>query len=364
LIRNILLERKQNMTRDSSCWNFFITLLLALCGAPWAWAAEPRLFYDGKTITMLISTSPGGATDVAGRLVSRHLGKYIPGHPNIIAQNMPGAGGIVSANYLANVAKPDGLTILAVNRANYLEQMVGRPEVKLDFRKLNWVGSFNRAPMMIVCRKDTPYSSIDAMRAAKIPARFGEGGTGSISYVFSNLVGEILDFKVKHVTGYGSAREIDLGLERGEADCRATSDITLVRPPWPTWVQQGYVSFVIQQGPMKSRVLPQTVPTVYELAPANAKSALDLMDVMVAYTDFDRPFATSPGIQRERLRLLRDGFEKMLKDTNFLLEAKKLIDWDGASYLNGVELQKKIDKTVTQPANVIKRIKDILKDSD
>src|SRR6266576_189087 len=352
------------MARYATCSMISAIALMAVCCAAFARAADQRPFYEGKTINMLISTSPGGATDVAGRLVSRHLGKYIPGHPNIIAQNMPGAGGIVSANYLANVAKPDGLTILAVNRANYLEQMVGRPEVKLDFRKLNWVGSFNRAPMMIVCRKDTPYSSIDAMRAAKIPARFGEGGTGSISYVFSNLVGEILDFKVKHVTGYGSAREIDLGLERGEADCRATSDITLVRPPWPTWVQQGYVSFVIQQGPMKSRVLPQTVPTVYELAPANAKSALDLMDVMVAYTDFDRPFATSPGIPRERLRLLRDGFEKMLKDTNFLLEAKKLIDWDGASYLNGVELQKKIDKTVTQPANVIKRIKDILKDSD
>src|SRR5258707_10595763 len=81
--------------------------------------AEPRSFYDGKTITMLISTSPGGATDVAGRLLTRHLGKYVPGHPNIIAQNMAGAGGIVAANYLYNVAKPDGLTVLAVNRANY-----------------------------------------------------------------------------------------------------------------------------------------------------------------------------------------------------------------------------------------------------
>jgi hypothetical protein len=88
--------------------------------------------------------------------------------------------------------------------------------VKLDFRRLNWVGSFNRAPMMIVCRKDTPYFGIDALRSAKTPARFGEGGTGSISFVFSSLVGEILDFKVKHVTGYGSAREIDLGLERAK----------------------------------------------------------------------------------------------------------------------------------------------------
>ncbi len=324
--------------------------------------AEPRSFYDSKTITMLISTSPGGATDVAGRLLTRHLGKYVPGHPNIIAQNMAGAGGIVAANYLYNVAKPDGLTVLAVNRANYLEQMVGRPEVKLDFRKLNWVGSFNRAPMMIVCRKDSPYTSIDAMRSAKNPARFGEGGTGSISYVFSNLIGEILDFKVKHVTGYGSAREIDLGVERGEADCRATSDITVVRPPWPTWIQQGFVTFVVQQGPLKSRLLPQTTPTVFELAPASAKPTLNLMDIMAAYTDFDRPFATSPGIPPERLKILRDGFEKMLTDPGFLTEAKKLVDWDGASYLSGIELQKKIDKTVSQPADVIKRIKDILKD--
>jgi putative tricarboxylic transport membrane protein len=89
---------------------------------------------------LIVSTSPGGATDIAGRLVARTLGKYIPGQPEIIIQNMPGAGGIVSANYLFGIAKPDGLTILAVNRANYLEQMVGRPEVKLDFpqAQLDW----------------------------------------------------------------------------------------------------------------------------------------------------------------------------------------------------------------------------------
>ena len=339
-----------------------IPALLLYC-ALIAQSAEPRSFYDGKTINLIVSTSPGGATDVAGRLVSRYLGKYIPGHPNILAQNMAGAGGIVSANYLYNVAKPDGLTILAVNRANYLEQMVGRPEVKLDFRKLNWLGSFNRAPMMITCRKDSGFTTIDALRGAKNPARFGEGGTGSISYVFSSLLGEIFDFKVKHVTGYGSAREIDLGIERGEADCRATTDIALVRPPWPIWAQQGFMVFVVQQGPAKSRLLPQNTPTVYDLAPPTAKAALSLMDVMVAYTDFDRPFAAPPAIPKDRLQILRNAFEKMLTDGNFLLEAKKLIDWDGTSYLNGVELQNKIEKTVTQPPEVIKRIKDILKES-
>src|SRR5262245_56429904 len=352
------------MNRRLCHWSLsMVGFLLVLCAAWSARGAETRSFYEGRTITMLISTSPGGATDVAGRLLTRHLGKYIPGHPNIIAQNMPGAGGIVAANYLYNVAKPDGLTILAVNRANYLDQMAGRPEVKLDFRKLNWIGSFNRAPMMIACRRDSTFTTVEALRSAKAPARFGEGGTGSISYVFSNLVGAVLDFKVKHVTGYGSAREIDLGVERGEADCRASSDITLVRPPWPNWVQQGYVAFVVQQGPVKSRLLPQSTPTVYELAPASAKPTLSLMDIMVAYTEFDRPFATAPGVPKERLQTLREGFEKMLTDPGFIGEAKKLVDWDSTSYLSGEALQSSIEKTVTQQAEVIKRIKEILKEA-
>ncbi len=315
-----------------------------------------------KDHQLIVSTSPGGATDVAGRLVSRHLGKYIPGHPTSLAQNMAGAGGIVSANYLYNVAKPDGLTILAVNRQ--LPRANGRPAGgKAGFPQAQLDRYFNRAPMMITCRKDSGFTTIDALRSAKNPARFGEGGTGSISYVFSSLLGEIFDFKVKHVTGYGSAREIDLGIERGEADCRATTDIALMRPPWPTRAQQGFMVFVVQQGPSKSRLLPQTTPTVYDLAPSTAKATLSLMDVMVAYTDFDRPFAAPPAIPKERLQVLRDAFEKMLEDANFMLEAKKLVDWDGTSHLSGVELQTKIEKTITQPPGVIKRIKDVLKES-
>ncbi|HVO91273.1 MAG TPA: hypothetical protein VMT22_00440, partial [Terriglobales bacterium] len=162
----------------------------------------------------------------------------------------------------------------------------------------------------------------------------------------------------------GSAREIDLGIERGEADCRATSDIALVRPPWPNWVQQNFIAFVIQQGPNKSRVLPPTTPTVNDLAPASAKTMLNLMAVMLAYTDFDRPFAAPPDLPKDRLQTLRGSFEKMLADANFIAEAKKLVDWDGSSNLTGADLQKKIESTVSQPPEVIKRIKDILKDSE
>src|SRR4030095_2169481 len=166
----------------------FLLLLVLIGLKPQAGAQGGKLFYEGKTIQFLVASGPGATTDISARLVGRYLGKHIPGNPGIIVQNMSGGGGLVAANYLFNVAKPDGLTIAAIRRANYIEQMVGRPEVRADFRKLNWIGSFNKAPMMVACRSDTEYKSIAAIRAAKTPPRFGQSGTGSISYVFANLI--------------------------------------------------------------------------------------------------------------------------------------------------------------------------------
>jgi tripartite-type tricarboxylate transporter receptor subunit TctC len=329
---------------------------------PNAEAQDDKAFFAGKAIQLLVASGPGATTDISARLVGRYFGKHVSGNPSIVVQNMPGGGGLVGANYLFNVAKPDGLTLAAISRANYIEQMVGRPEVKTDFRKLGWIGSFNKAPMMVACRSDTEYKSVAAIRAAKTPPRFGQSGTGSISYVFGNLIERILDFKIKNVTGFQSGRETDLGLERGEVDCRATSDITVIRAPWNRWVKENYVTFVVQQGPEKSPLLPP-IPTVAELARPESKPYLNLMNVMLAYTEFDRPFAAPPGVPKERLQILRESFERMLKDGEFAAEAKKLLDWDGATYLSGEHLQKKMISTITQSPEVIKRIKEILAES-
>jgi tripartite-type tricarboxylate transporter receptor subunit TctC len=340
----------------------YILLVVWIASVQHADGQGAKPFYEGKTIQFLVASGPGATTDISARLVGRYLGKYIPGNPNIVVQNMPGAGGVVAANHLYNVAKPDGLTIAAISRANYIEQMVGRPEVKTDFRKLSWIGSFNKSPMMVACRSDTEYKSIAAIRAAKTPPRFGQSGTGSISYVFANLMERILDLKIKNVTGFKSGRDTDLGLERGEVDCRATSDVTVIRAPWDRWMKENYVTFVVQQGPEKSILLPP-VPTVGELARPEAKPYLTLMNVMLAYTEFDRPYAAPPAVPKDRLQILRESFERMLKDAEFGAEAKKLLDWDGTTYLSGELLQKKMTETVTQPAEVIKRIKEILSES-
>jgi tripartite-type tricarboxylate transporter receptor subunit TctC len=341
---------------------FSALLLAAVVYSSSLVAQEAKPFYEGKTVQLLVSSGPGATTDISARLVARYLGKHIPGNPGVIVQNMPGGGGLVGANYLYNVAKPDGLTILAVSRANYLDQMVGRPEVKADFRKFSWIGSFNKAPMMAACRSDSPYKSIAAIRTAKVPPRFVQSGTGSSSYVFGSLIEKILDLKIKNVTGFQSGRETDLGMERGEVDCRATSDITVIRAPWNRWVKENFITFVIQQGPEKSALLPP-VPTVAELASPESKPLVNLMDIMLAYTEFDRPFAAPPGLPRERLQTLRESFERMLKDGEFGAEAKKLLDWDGRTHLSGEQLQRKLEATVTQPPEVIKRVKEVLEES-
>jgi len=322
-------------------------------------SANARPYYEGKTIQLIVAFAPGGVTDNSARLVGRYLGKHIPGNPVMIVQNMPGASGIIAANFLYGVAKRDGLTIAALGRGNYLEQMVEKPEVRFDFRKFSWIGSFNNAPMMLACRADSGLTSPDKIRAAAKPPRIAQGGSGSISFIFSSLVEEALNIKFQNVMGYKSGREIDLAVERGEADCRASSDITVLRSPWPEWLEKRYMNFVVQQGPKKSRVLPPDLPTVDELATPQAKPVLNLMDVMLAYTEFDRPFAAPPGTPVEHLKTLREAFVKMLADPGFTADAKKLVDWDGSS-MGGEQLQKRIERAVTQPPEIIKRVKEIL----
>ena len=342
---------------------FHWPILLLVIALPATVTAQGiKQFYDGKTIQIIVSSGTGATTDFTARLVARYLGKYIPGNPSIVAYNMPGGGGLVAANYIYNVSKPDGLTILAVSRANYMEQMLGRPEVKTDFRKLSWLGSFNKTPMMAACRSDTPFKSIEAIKASKTPPRFGQSGTGSISYVFGRLLESIFDVKFRNVTGFKSARETDLAMERGEVDCRASSDLTVIRAPWNRWIKERYVTFIIQQGPEKSPLIPP-VPTVYDLAPPEAKSSVDLMGIMLAFTEFDRPFAAPPALPKERLQILREAFLKMLKDREFIAEGRTLLDWDGSSHFSGEQLQKTIELTMNQPPEVIKRIKEILTES-
>ena len=164
-------------------------------------------FYKGKTITMVVASTTGGGYDLWARLTARYLVKYIPGNPTIVVQNMPGAGNIIGANYVYSVAKPDGLTLGAVNPALYFDQLVGRSEVKFDWAKFNWIGSPEKNDIVHYIRADTAFKTIDDLRNAKEPQKCGSTGTGSTGHYIPRLLEETLGIKTQIVSGYpGAAR--------------------------------------------------------------------------------------------------------------------------------------------------------------
>ena len=193
-------------------------------------------FYQGKIIRVIVGTSGGGGYDLWARLMAQHIGKHIPGNPTVVVQNMPGAGGVVAANYLYSIAKPDGLTIGAFNPALYFDQLVGRPEVKFDWGKFSWIGSPEQNDVLHFIRTDAPFKTIDDLRNTKEPPRCGSTGTGTTGHYIPRLLEETLGIKTTIVGGYQGGSEIDLAVERNEVVCWSPLIATYFgREPYKRW---------------------------------------------------------------------------------------------------------------------------------
>ena len=149
-------------------------------------------FYQGKTVKVIVGSAPGGGYDQWARLMAQHIGKHIPGHPTVIVQNMPGAGGVIAANFVYGLAQPDGLTMGAFNPAAYFEQLVGRPEIKFDWSKFTWIGSPEKNDVVHFIRADSPFKSIDDLRNAKDPPKCGSTGPGTTAHYFPRLLEDTL----------------------------------------------------------------------------------------------------------------------------------------------------------------------------
>jgi tripartite-type tricarboxylate transporter receptor subunit TctC len=174
-------------------------------------------YYQGKTITIIVGTGAGDLYDLYARAMALFMGKHIPGNPNIIVQNMPGAGHMIAANYIYNLAKPDGLTLGAINAGLYFEQLIGRAEVKFDWTKYIWVGNATKSPQVLYMRADSPYKTIDDVRSAKEPPKCGTTGLGNMGNLVPKLLEETVSAKFNMVSGYQGGNEIDLAVERAKS---------------------------------------------------------------------------------------------------------------------------------------------------
>jgi tripartite-type tricarboxylate transporter receptor subunit TctC len=336
-----------------------LALLIAsvapLAFGEFARAQEP--FFKGKQIRIIVGLSSGGGYDRAARLLARHIGKHIPGNPDVLVQNMPGAGSVTAANYVWGVAKPDGLTLLAPHNNVYLSQLSGQKEVKFDLPKFQWIGSLENDDMLLFGRADAPFKSMGDIVRAKEAPKCGSTGVGSSDYVMSKILEETIGAKINHVTGYPGSSEIALAMERGEVLCMGLTISTYFgREPFLGWLKNKFVRFLAQSGRQRqSRV--QEAPTIYELmdeykTPATKRRTAE---AMLQGGEWARPLMAPPATPADRVTILRAAYEKTTKDPDLLAEAKKLrID---VTPMSGERLQKTAKEVMSQPPEVVEQIK-------
>jgi tripartite-type tricarboxylate transporter receptor subunit TctC len=317
-------------------------------------------YYQGKTITIVVGTVAGDLYDLYARALAQFMGKHMPGNPNIIVQNMPGAGHMIAANYLYSVAKPDGLTLGAISPSLYFEQLVGRAEVKFDWAKFTWVGNATKSPQVLYMRTDSPYKSIDDVRNAKDPPKCGTTGTSNMGYFVPKLLEETIGAKFNVVAGYRGGSEVDLGVERGEIQCRSlSSEAFFSREPFHTWRKNNFARVLVQGGSKRDERLAD-VPTLYEVMDKykTPESGRRLATALLASGDFHRPYLGPPNIRPEHVKILREAFVKTLKDPALLAEAKnRKLDINPSS---GEEVEGLTREVMSQPPEVIERLKKLM----
>ena len=335
--------------------------LLLFFSAGAANANAQAAFYQGKQIKVVVGFTPGGFYDRWARLLSRYMPKYIPGNPSFIVQNMPGAGSVVAANYIYAVAKPDGLTIGFPSSGIYLDQIVGRPEVKFDLRKFAWIGSPVTEPMILYMRSDSPYKSIADIKAAKDPPKCGSTGTVSTDFILARMLEDTLPpLKINTVLGYPGGSEIDIAVEKGEVMCRGmTASPYFGREPFLSWQKKNFVRVLVYTGAKRDERIPE-VPTISEIfdrekVPENSRR---VAQVILAAESFGRPIIGTPGIPPDRVEILRRAFDQSMKDPELLAETQKQrMDVDPTS---GASLEKLAEQILQQPPEVLARVKKIL----
>ena len=334
-----------------------------LCSTPVTLvAAQSESFYQGKTVRIIVGFTPGGFYDRWARMLSRYMPKYIPGNPNFVVQNMPGASSVIAANYVYNLAKPDGLTLLVPINSLYLDQIVGRAEVKYDVRKFLFLGSQEKAPTMLYFRADTPFKTLADIIKAGEPPKCGSTGTASTGYLIAKLLDEAFKAKLDTVTGYQGGAEIDVAVERGEIICRGM-DIPphFGREPFDSWHKKGFDRHILQGGAKRDPRQADT-PTLFELMDQYKSSDVvrRVTRIVLASGDFGRPMLAGPGTPPDRLKVLRAAYARAMRDPSLIDETRTgQMDME---YTPGEDLQSLMKDIMDQPSEVIERVKKILSD--
>ena len=317
-------------------------------------AADPVAdFYKGKTISMVISSGAGGGYDTLARTVARHIGKHVPGNPNLVPRNMPGAGGIVASKHMYTQAARDGTVMGTVMNNAPLEPLFGTKEADYDATKLNWIGTPSLETGLLIVWHTSKFKTIEDARQHEMTA--GASGVNSAPAFYSRLLNELLGTKIKVIAGYPGQNEAYIAIERGELDTYGTTFWSSLTSTKQNWIKGNLIRILVQYGPVKE---PELADVPY--GPDLVKNEEDRLLFEAAYgpLTLGRPFLMPPEIPADRLTAVRKAFMDMIKDPDFRSEAEKLgLQIDNPR--SGEQLQADVERLYRTPPHIVERLRRI-----
>ena len=333
-----------------------VVLIILVLGARGRLAYGAAPFYEGKSIRIIVGTSPGGGYDTYTRVIARHFGKYIPGKPTIIVDNMPGAGGLVAANHLYKVAKPDGLTIGHFVGGQFLQQLLGKPGIEFDALKFEYIGVPAQDNFVFGVAKTTGITGMEQWLTSKTAVKFGAIAAGDGTYDTPKVVEVALGLPIQVVSGYKGTAPIRLAFNSGEVGGLSNSWQSF-RSTWRKELETGELMIVLQLS-AKSHPDLAKVPLAMNLAKSDDSRKL-IQAVVQAHGAAVRPYVLPPAAPKDRVEILRKAFMETVKDPELLSEAGKAnLEINPGS---GEELERNVKELLRLEPSLVARLKEILK---
>ena len=312
-------------------------------------ADEETDFYKGRQVRLLIGFGPGGGYDLIARLVARRLGEHIPGTPQIVPQNMPGAGSLTAANNIAVVAPRDGSVIGSVSSGMPAAPLLNPDQAKFDSRHLSWIGSTTSEVQIDIVWHTSPVQTIEQLKTHELI--IGGTGAGAATDDFPAVLKEVLGLKFKLIPGYKGTHEVELAMERGEVQGLAGGTWNSTKARLQNWLQTGQIVVMAQYGRVKHPDLPN-VPVIWDYA--NNDNDRKALNLVFSRQEMGRPYLAPPDLPANRLATLRAAFDATMKDPAFLAEAAKA-DVE-ISPIDGEAVAKLVADLYTTPPEVVARV--------
>jgi tripartite-type tricarboxylate transporter receptor subunit TctC len=327
-----------------------IGLLAALFAALPAHAQTAEDFYRGKTVRFVVGSNTGGSYDTYSRLLATHMGRHIPGNPTVVVENMPGASGTKSAQYIGQIAPKDGTVIGMFNQSMPQRQMLEPDQVRFDLAKFSWLGAMNTSTTVFITWHASGIKTLeDAKKKEVMMGALSASGGNS---VYPLLINAFLHTKFKVVLGYEGGNTIQLAMERGEVDGRAAVVWSGLKAGWPQWIAEKKVNVLLQTGLTKEKDLPD-VPLLLDLAQNDEEKAIFRFVSSDSAMGF--PVTAPPGIPADRLAALQKAFMDTVKDPEFLkIAAERKLEIEPST---GDDVKKVVADLISTPKDTIAKIK-------